>query len=241
MKYKNVILVAGVFTALFQMSNLFAATVYGTYSVEANATLLSGQGTSYNGTSWFTASETNWQQFNNGFQPSAAPTTLNDTSVSSYLAAMPTQGTLSLDLGFTSTSAVNGAGSDLVLFFLWDQSANSATATINGVTRELSFQTLYNADGMQQVANNVNWNGSISSNVLVSSSTIDLASFGFAAGAAMNTPLNIRLTANGGNPMALAMVGALHTGTGSAVVPLPVPFILLFTGLVALGFVGRRR
>ena len=230
MKYKNVILVAGFFTVLFQMSNLFAATVYGTYSVEANATLLSGQGTSYNGTSWF-----------NGFQPPATPTTLNDTSVSSYLAAMPAQGTLSLGLGFTGTSAVNGAGSDLVLFFLWDQSANSATATINGVTRELSFQTLYNSNGIQQVANNVNWNGSISSNVLVSSSTIDLASFGFAAGAAMNTPLNIRLTANGGNPMALAMVGALHTGTGSVVVPLPAPLILLLTGLAALGFVGRRK
>ena len=242
MRFKNTIKAAVIVTVLVQADVLSAATVYGTYSVEATATLVGGQGYAYNGTDWYSGAGAGWQRYSGGWQASSAPAALDDGNAATFLAAMPTRGSLNLSFDFSGTNVVNGTGADLAFFFLWDQSANSANVTINGVTHDLSFQTLYNSSGVQQVANNVNWDGATRSNVLVMVGAIDLSNFGMLAGAAVTDPFNISLTANasGTTPVALSMVGALHTGVGTAV-PLPAPLVLLFSGLAALGLVSRRK
>lgn len=242
MKFKAILVVTFAVIALLQGAVVSAATVIGTYSLEETATLVGGQGMAYNGTDWYYGSGTSWQiNATSGWQPSAAPAALSDTSATTFLADTSSAGSLNLSLGFNNTHVVNGTGSDLAFFFLWDQSANNANVTINGVTRGLSFQNVYNTSGVQLVANGVNWNGAIQSNVLLMVGEIDLSNFGMSAGAAVLDPFNISLTSNiNTTPIALSMVGALHTGPGT-VVPLPAPFVLLFSGLAALGLIARRK
>ena len=243
MKFKAILVVTIAVIALLQGAAVSAATVIGTYLLEETATLVGGQGMAYNGTDWYYGSGTSWQRYaTSAWQPSAAPADLSDGSTTTFLADTSSAGSLNLSLGFNNTHVVNGAGSDLAFFFLWDQSANNANVTINGVTRDLSFQNVYNTSGVQLVANGVNWNGAIQSNVLLMVGEIDLSNFGVLSGAAVLDPFNISLTANinGTTPIALSMVGALHTGQGT-VVPLPAPLVLLFSGLAALGLIGRRK
>ncbi|MDQ1362966.1 MAG: hypothetical protein QG652_826, partial [Pseudomonadota bacterium] len=145
MKLKNLVIAAAAITILSQGTALQAATVIGTYSMEATATLTGGQGLAYNGSSWYYGFGSSWQT-NTGtaWQSSTAPSDLNDISAASFLADTSSAGSLNLGFGFDGTHAVNGSGSDLVFFFLWDQSANTANVSINGVTRELSFHNVYN-------------------------------------------------------------------------------------------------
>lgn len=229
-----------VLAALVYGSVASAATVIGTYSMEATATLAGGQGQTYNGTDWYYASNTSWQRYNGTWQPSAAPADLNDVSAATFLAATSSSGSLTLNFDFTGTHVVNGSGSDLAFFFLLDQRANTANVTINGVTRDLSFQNVYNSLGQQLVANGVRWNGTTQSNVLLMVGEVDLSLFGMLSGAAVMDPFSIRLTSNGSTAMPLSLVGALHTGAGT-IVPLPASFVLLISGLAALGFIGRRK
>ena len=240
MKIKKYALATLILSVFVYGASVSAATVIGTYSMDATATLVGGQGMAYNGTDWYYASNTNWQRYNGAWQPSAAPTDLNDISAATFLAATSSAGSLSLNFDFTGTNAVNGTGSDLVFFFLLDQSANTANVTINGVTQGLSFRNVYNSLGQQLVVNGVRWNGTTQSNVLLMAGEIDLTSFGMLTGAALTNPFSISLTSNGTTAMPLSLVGALHTGTG-VVVPLPASLVLLFSGLAALGLVGRRR
>jgi hypothetical protein len=242
MKFKTIIMTTAVIAALVQNAVVHAATVIGNYSMEATATLVGGQGMAYNGTSWYYGSGTSWQTYNGGWQSSAAPVDLSDGSAATFLADTSAANSLGLNLGFTGTHVVNGAGSDLVFFFLWDQSGNTANVTINGVTRGLSLSNVYNNLGQQLVVNGVRWNGATQSNVLLMAGELDLTSFGLLSGVAVNDPINISLTSNNTNiPMALSMVGALHVGEGSTVVPLPAPLMLMISGLVALGVIGRRK
>lgn len=243
MKVKSMIMAIVAVLALSQGAAVSAATVIGTYSMEATATLAGGQGMAYNGTNWYYGSGASWQRYNNSsWQSSAAPTDLSDGSAATFLADTSSAGSLNLSFGFSGTNVVNGSGADLAFFFLWDQSANTANVTINGVTNSLSFKNVYNSLGQQLVVNGVNWNGATQSNVLLMVGEIDLSNFGMLTGAAVNNPFSISMTANNASiPIALSMVGALHTGQGTAVVPLPAPLVLLFSGLTALGLVGRRR
>ncbi|MDQ1362814.1 MAG: hypothetical protein QG652_674, partial [Pseudomonadota bacterium] len=94
----------------------------------------------------------------------------------------------------------------------------------------------------QLVVNGVNWNGTTQQNVLLMAGEIDLSDFGLLAGASVNDPFNINLRANSTTiPMALSLVGALHTGAATTAVPVPAPFALLFSGLAALGLIARRK
>lgn len=242
MNFKKILMTLVAVSALSQSAVISAATVIGTYSMEATATLAGGQGMAYNGTDWYYGSGASWQIHNTAWQSSAAPTDLNDISAASFLAAMPTAGNLSLNFGFGDKDVVNGAGTDLAFFFLWDQSANNANVSINGITRSLSFQNVYNNLNQQQVVNGVNWDGAKQNNVLLMVGAIDLTDFGLLEGAAVSNPFSINMAANDkGNPVALSMIGALHTAPHTTVVPLPAPFVLLFSGLAALGLVSRRK
>lgn len=230
-----------VFTA-----QLNAASI-GSYTFADNAIadqLISGQGQFSNGSSWYFGSDTSWQSFNGtDWQASNTPGDSTDTSVSSFLAATSTTGSTQLDYGFSQSTALNGNGSDLAFFFLWDQSNNDASVSINGINQNLSFTNVYDSFGTQQVANEVNWNGSLLSNVQLMAGVIDLNDFGYALGDTLDSTISISMTSNGeNNPMALSLIAALNSIPGSITpVPIPATFLLLLTGLGSFGLFIRRK
>jgi len=220
------------------------AVSIGSFTFDDNAIadqLVTGTGQAYNGTDWYFGSGNTWQGFDSNtatWQSSAAPTDATDTSGSSFLATTQAITTpLSLGLDFSQTSAFNGEGSDLVFFFLFDQSANNANVTINGISQTLSFSNVFNDSGVQQVANNVIWDGTTLSNVLLMSGEIDLIDFGYAQGEFLYEPITLELSANSDTPIALSMAAALN----SSPVPLPAPLLLFLSGLTGLGIISRRR
>ncbi len=219
-----------------------SAASIGTYTFADNAIAnqISGNGQAYNGTDWYSASGSTWQIYDNtstSWLASSAPNDTTDTSVSTFLAATQSSSPLSLDLGFSQTSAINGAGADIAFFFIFDQSANTANVTINGTTQALTFSNVFDSNGVQQVANNVAWNNSILSNVQLMAGVINLDDFGYSLGDVINGPVNINLTSTNGNAIALSMAAALN----SSPVPLPAPLLLLLSGLAGLGLIGRRK
>jgi RHS repeat-associated protein len=170
--------------------------------------LISGNGQIYNGTSWYYTTGTSWQIFNDTWQPTNPPSAdILDDSKATFLAAMPTATNtlIQLELGF-SGAAINSSGSDLELFFLWDQSDNAADITINGTNQNLTFQKAYNTDGSQVSVDNVIWIGELRQNILLMSSEIDLSDFGLAPGERLSGSININLNATGNGPVALSSV-----------------------------------
>ncbi|VAW68212.1 hypothetical protein MNBD_GAMMA09-1795 [hydrothermal vent metagenome] len=219
-----------------------SAASIGTYTFADNAIAdqISGTGQAYNGTDWYSASGNTWQVYDStsaSWVASATPGDATDTSGSTFLAATQSSSPLSLNLGFSQTSAVNGAGSDIAFFFLFDQSTNIADITINGITQSLTFSNVFDNNGTQQVANNVAWNGATLSNVQLMAGVINLDDFGFALGDTLNESITLDLTSTGNNAMALSMAAALN----SSPVPLPAPLLLLLSGLAGLGLIARRK
>lgn len=236
--------------ALFFISTLFAlqlnAASIGTYNFADNAIadqLISGQGQSYNGSSWYFGSGSSWLNSSGStWQASTSPSELTDSSVSSYLAAFNSSGPSQFELGFSQTSIHNSAGSDIAFFFLWDQSSNDATVTINGFSQDLTFSNVYNSLGTQQVANNVSWDSSSLSNVQLMAGVIDLDDFGILQGDNLASSISINLQSNNEtNPMALALVAGLHSTTiNQTPVPLPAPLLLFISGLISLILTRRK-
>ena len=232
-------------------THLNAASI-GNYTFADNAIadqLISGQGQFYNGSSWYFGADTSWQSFDDtSWQPASTPVETTDTSVSTFLAATNSTGSTQLEYGFSQSTTLNSNGSDLAFFFLWDQSNNDATVSINGISQSLIFTNVFDSFGTQQVANDVNWNGSILSNVQLMAGTVDLSDFGFSLGESLTSSIIIDMTSNGtNNPMALSLIAALdstHVPTSPVVtspVPLPGAFFLLLTGLSSFGLVFRRK
>ena len=237
--FKHILLTACI--AITSPSN--AASI-GTYNFADDAVadqLVSGEGQFSNdgGANWYysASANDNWLLSTNGsaWASTAAPTEATDNNGSSYLGVFNASGSLNLD--FSQTSVVNGAGSDIAFFFLWDQSTNLSEVTINGQTQALTLSNVFDNQGEQQYAHDVSWQGSLNQNVLLMAGTIDLGNFGFSADETLNNPVNINLQSNG-EFMAFSSAVGLNTVTA---VPLPAPFILFLSGLSALGLISRKK
>ena len=112
MNFKTTLMATLAIAAITQSGIANAATVIGTYSMDATASLSSGQGMAYNGSSWYYGAGSSWQRYNNSaWQTSSAPTDISDGSAGTFLADTSASGSLSLDLGFNNTYVVNGSGS----------------------------------------------------------------------------------------------------------------------------------
>ncbi|RRQ22573.1 YceI family protein [Thiohalobacter thiocyanaticus] len=234
----------GLFALLTMLaSGQAAAFSIGTYQFEnadLASDLLSGSGMAYNGADYYWGSGSSWQlSTDSGWVSSAPPTEATDTEqlgATTFLAATQGNGPLGLELGFNNQGPINGGGADLAFFFLFDQTENTASLTINGVTRDLVFNDVFDGEGDQQVANGVAWDGQTLDNVRLMVGEADLADFGLTSGAAWNGPVGMELTPGSG-PMAFSMAGALNTQP----IPLPAALPLMLAGLSLLGWAGRRR
>ena len=217
------------------MSSAQAAVVVGTYSFESSE--LVDQVLSFSGTGMYNGT--------NYINPAVSTADITDTdsvyAPITYVATAPYAGydDVSLGLGFGQTNVVNGAGADIALFFLFDQSNNQVDVTLNGVTNSLTFASVYNGSGTQQVADGVTWNGTTLDNVLVTVAEVDLSSFGIADGALFNGGFTVGMNQTGAasEVVALSMVGALNT----TVVPVPAAVWLFGSGLLGLVGIARRR
>lgn len=225
-----------------------AASV-GTYTFDDNATvdtLDSGSGMIYNGTDWYYDNGSSWYISSNGSPWSAttAPVDATDNNLSTYLAAVnEVDPTVNMTLGFTDNAAINGSGDDLVLFFLFDQSMfdNNNTVTINGMTQSLSYSDVYDGLGNQVTVDNVNWDGQVFNNVLLTAATLDLSDFGLATDELISS---LFISLNGNDPEtpgALSMVAALNSAPAPAPVPLPAALILFLSGLAGLSLFSRHK
>ncbi|RDH82773.1 MAG: hypothetical protein DIZ80_10885 [endosymbiont of Galathealinum brachiosum] len=239
------------FAALAAGSQVNAASI-GSYAFEDNAVadqLISGQGTAYNGTSWYAGNRdsNSWLTYTGqAWANTNTPNDTTDSDLSTSLAAMQGAGSLSLELDFSQTFALNGNGDDLAFFFIWDQTQNDATVSINGVSQALTVSNVFSTSGTEQVANRVDWDGSTYSNVRLMAASIDLSDFDISLGETLNESLFIDLQANSTSPMALSLTAALNSSITSisppvTPVPLPPAFLLLLSGITGLGLISRRK
>jgi len=167
------------------------------------------------------------------------PAALTDTDATTYASTYPQTGydNVTIDLGFSQTQIKNGVGADIALFFLSEQSTNTVSVTIGGVSstnpNPLSFGNVYDTDGNLQVALGLG-----PPSVYFSVVEIDLADYGFVDGAVMNDPLSLNLIQNDSNiAVSLSMAGSLN----SMVVPVPAAVWLFGSGLLGLVGVARRK
>ncbi len=248
MKYKHLTsfaLLAGLATSQAVSANTITIGTYSFDSTVVADELVSGSGEAYNGTTDYVATVDGWYQYGTENLLSA-PNDATDQMVNTYIGTEDYyNGPLSLELGFSSALPVNNQGSDLVFFFLWDQTDNLATVTINGVDQKLDglFTNVVNSAGDQQVATDVAWAGGTEGQVQLMSAEIDLSSFGFVDGAQLTDPFMITMQSTNANPMALAMVAALNTTDVSDITPVPVPAAvwLFASGLGVLAAMRRRK
>lgn len=244
--YNKIVLPVTLTCCSLMLSTAHAASI-GTYSFDDNAyadELLAGTNRIYNGTDWYFNSGSSWLVASGGsWTATSTPTDVTDTSTSSYLAAVnEADSSVDLTIGFTDNTAINGAGDDLVLFFLWDQQdITSNSITINGVTASLNYNDVYDGHGNLFTVDGVNWSGAVYDNVLLTAATIDLSDFGIADGSALLSPFEVNLFTDTTNAAALSLVAALNSGPAPTPVPLPATLLLFLSGLTGLGLFSRRK
>ncbi len=184
----------------------------------------------YNGSGWV-----------DGSNNSTTPSELTDATTSTLFATTASAANTYVDLSFdVSAGVINGSGNDLALFFIWDQSGNQASVSINGHTEALSFQSVFDGQGDLQVANNILWNGVSYDNQMLSVALLDLSLFGFSDNAPLTSSFRVSMGRTSDVDVALSLVGALNTEAVSAV-PIPAAVWLFGSGLLGLVGVARRR
>lgn len=195
-----------------------------------------------NGSDLYYATGATWDLHNGtDWDPSSPQSDATDTSTSSYLAAIPGYGSSSVDISFSNTTVFNGDNSDLVFFFLWDQSSNTTTVTINGQSSELNTSDLYDSNSDLFLIDGVVWDNTIYDNVLMVSAEIDLSDFGMLTDSILDEPINITMQSDSASPVALSLVVALNADTTLSAVPLPAPLVLFLSGLLGLSAFKRRK
>jgi hypothetical protein len=124
----------------------------------------------------------------------------------------------SLTLGWSVVSAINGPGSDIVLFELG--TPDSWNVTINGTTLlETPVDTGFTEGGFS-----------------LNAAAFDLSDFGIASGGSIS---QLHLTFNpGGTVASTSLVGALYT---TSAVPEPSRWAMLAAGFAGLGLLGWKR
>lgn len=218
-------------SSLVGVSQATAVTI-GTF----NLTALVDQVTSFTGTAVY-----------NGvsyIDPVSSPGDITDNKAYTFVSTADFDGyrNSTLGLGFSASQGdvVNGAGTDLALFFLSDQTGNSADVIINGITQSLIFSNVYDSGGIQQVVDGVVSNGTTFNNVLLQVAEVNLDDFGIGAGGMLGSGgFDVALHQGTGNSVAvsLALVGA----TNVTVVPVPAAVWLFGSGLVGLAGIARRK
>jgi len=190
-----------------------------------------------------TASSTNVLYDGNAYVNASASPALTDSAGWTFLGAVNGQGSVGVNLGFTNDNIVNGTGADLALFFLFDQSNNSNSVSINGTSHTLlptDYLDVNSSGGTLQVANGVAWNGGTLDNVKLTVALIDLSNFGVADNALSNS-LSVSLDMTDPNPnqiSSLSLVGGINT---TSVVPVPAAVWLFGSGLIGLAGISARK
>jgi len=182
-----------------------------------------------------------WESSYSGgnWEASSAPGEATDLSVSSYLANTTTINPTSLELGFSNSTINNGAGSDIVFYFLWDQTGNAANISINGFN-----DVALDIQDTGSVANGVSFydtqTGTMTNNnnVELWAAAINLSEFGYSLGDTLDSSILINLDSESSTVMALSMVAGIEHVQA---VPIPAAIWLFITGLLSLGFVSRRK
>ena len=152
-----------------------------------------------------------------------------------------------IDLGFGDTTVKTGSGvdtegADLVVVSLWNGSAYQFMLEAFDTTG--NSLSLYTYDVKSSTPNALNSTGAILDDVKTTSINLFNSNYGAATELDDNIEIgSIRLTIGGalnldGNSN-FSLVGAYYTD--ATVVPLPLPAILFSSGLLLLGWVGRRK
>ena len=192
----------------------------------------------YTGSEWKAYSAGAW--IDGGNNPTT-PSELLDATSSTLFATTASFPNTYLDFSFDPSAGVfNGAGADLALFFIWDQSGNAIDVTIGGQTQQLTLESVFDGQGDLQVANNILWNGTFYNNQQLSVAEVDLSSFGIAGGAFLGSDFRVDMQRLSEVDVAISLVGALNT-TAVTAVPVPAAVWLFGSGLLGLVGVARRR
>lgn len=249
MKMKGGLLACAVSLFGAYVTSAQAVVVVGTYSFEDSQLVdqvnsVTGGDGFYDGTSLVTGADLT----NPGFTPNGITDKDPISAGATFISTLPASSTpgqtyngTTIDLGFGSSQTVNGTGSDLALFFLFDQTSNIIDVTINNVTKTLtSFAAVMDAGGTQQVGYDIAWNGTTLNNVLLTVAELNLDDFSLASGATINS-LAITMTQSDViDPIqvaTLSLVGSLN----STAVPVPAAVWLFGSGLLGLVGVARRK
>jgi len=178
---------------------------------------------------------------------SNADTYLSGYYPSDYLYGFSASTYSEIDLGFGDTTVKTGSGgdtkgADLVVVSLWNDSDyefmleafDTAGSSLSLYTYTVDSSTPNALDGTGAILNDVK------------TTSINLYNSNYAAPTELDDNIEIgyiRLTIGGGLNLEgdsnFSLVGAYHTD--ATVVPLPLPAILFSSGLLLLGWVGRRK
>ena len=214
------------------------------------------------GTSSSAACESSQTRGNCDFLLPAGPTPLNNAGVASAVTSNPANYVLSpdrdnayIDLGFSGFNLFNGAGNDLVVFIVGH--STSFGLDVFDTNNVLLFSDVYNvptpifggASGDTVFDNDGNWLCvSGAPETCAGGSSLSAAFFDLGDAVAGDIAFgSIRISigegfngADGTRPR-FSLAGGFYTEASPMVVPLPMPALLLTSGLFLLGWVGRRK
>lgn len=188
-----------------------------------------------------TGSNGSFLNWNPAFDSTGVPTSqliqdMTDTSPGSYAFSFDTGAYI--DMAFTNTNVYNGAGADIALFFV-GSGGHTGNLTSLDVSGSVAFSNLiYTGYSFNEIWDS-NGDGNVDGNDLspIYVSYLDLDAYGIDDQTALN---NFRLEIGGASAVP-SLMAAINTTPGMTPVPLPAPFILLISGLAALGVIGRRK